>query len=201
MVNRKYFDFTCLGCQKLFKRRTDKCNQSHYCRPCRAIKTSTTHNMSRTRLYKIWQGMIRRCTITTEPGYARYGAKGITVCSEWLTFEPFKEWANSTGYSDQMTIDRIDNSLGYEPSNCRWATPLQQSHNRTNGLDWPSVRKIRKLYKTMTYADLAERYGVHKHTIFLVCHNRIWQDSDYVFIRHHRWNKNQSHTRHQSSAS
>jgi hypothetical protein len=94
-------------------------------------KTRTTHGMSYTRLYYIWQGIKRRCYYEKEPSYPYYGAIGITVCDEWRTFENFKEWALNNGYSDDLTIDRVDNSVGYSPENCRWTTIKEQNRNKT----------------------------------------------------------------------
>ncbi len=90
------------------------------------------HGMSRTRLYKCWKDMKSRCLNPTNNWYDHYGARGITVCDEWLKFEPFAEWALSNGYSDNLTIDRIDNSKGYSPDNCRWATQHEQSMNKSH---------------------------------------------------------------------
>jgi hypothetical protein len=89
------------------------------------------------RLYRIWAGMKRRCNNPAELNYERYGARGISVCEEWNSsdgFLPFQEWALSNGYEDGLTIDRIENSLGYSPANCQWATPKQQSNNRRSNL-------------------------------------------------------------------
>jgi hypothetical protein len=95
-----------------------------------------------------------------------------------------------------LTIDRIDNSFGYHPSNCRWVSSKEQAQNRTNGLSWESVKVIRELYKNHTYSDLAQKYNVHKHTIFLVCQNKIWHDEKFIPTRHHRWNKTHFRTHH-----
>ena len=192
MATKKYFEFTCLGCQEVFERRIDHAHQSLYCRPCRGRKTLTRHNMSRDRLYKIWQGMRQRCENPNSTGFFRYGGAGIKLCSEWEDFEVFKNWAVVNGYNKSLTLDRINNELGYNPDNCRWATPAEQSHNRKIGLDWKSVNEIRELYKTFTYLEIAKKYGVHKHTIFLICKNKIWYDPNFIPTHLHRWNKNPS---------
>ena len=192
MATRKYFEFTCLGCQEVFKRRTDHAHQSQYCRPCRGRKTLTKHDMSKGRLYKIWQGARQRCENPKSTAFHQYGGAGIGFCNEWKDFEVFKDWSLANGYQENLTLDRINNDLGYSPDNCRWATPEEQSHNRTNGLNWTAVKEIRELYKVLPYLDIAKMYGVHKHTIFLVCKNKIWHDPDFIPTRHHRWNKSPS---------
>lgn len=89
------------------------------------------HNMSRTRVYKIWQGMRSRCNNPKHRLYKYYGARGIKVCDEWDSldngFTTFYTWAIANGYSENLSIDRIDFNKGYEPDNCRWADSYTQN--------------------------------------------------------------------------
>lgn len=85
------------------------------------------HGASDTSIYNIWIGMIRRCSDKNNPAYKNYGARGITVCERWKSFENF---LNDMGHRPSgMSIDRINNDHGYSKENCRWATPKQQSLN------------------------------------------------------------------------
>ena len=92
---------------------------------------SRTHGESRTRLYRCWFDMKRRCNNQQDPHYRYYGARGITVCAEWAdSYIPFRDWAMANGYADNLTIDRIDVNGNYEPGNCRWITMTEQQQNR-----------------------------------------------------------------------
>lgn len=74
--------------------------------------------------------MKNRCQLPTYAEYPNYGARGIKVCDEWQTYEPFRDWAKGNGYQENLTIDRINNDGNYEPSNCRWITNYEQQLNK-----------------------------------------------------------------------
>lgn len=84
------------------------------------------------RLHRIWKGMRGRCLSPKNGGYPNYGGRGIRVCEAWDSFENFRDWSLGAGYVVGLSVDRIDPNGNYEPSNCRWVTPLAQASNRRN---------------------------------------------------------------------
>lgn len=119
----------------------------------------TTHSKTKTRLYRIWAKMKARCTHPGDRAYGRYGGRGITVCEDWLSFEPFEKWAVCNGYSDELTIDRRNNNLGYSPENCRWATSKQQANNTRKN------RVIERDGVSRTLAEWGDITGIQPTTI------------------------------------
>lgn len=93
------------------------------------------HGHSKTRVWAIYSGMKARCYNENFPKYKDYGARGICICDEWLNdFMAFYNWSITHGYSDDLSIDRINVNGNYEPTNCRWATLEEQSYNKRNTL-------------------------------------------------------------------
>lgn len=138
------------------------------CESCgrkQAVKTRTLHGESpttgknATRLYGIWIGMRNRCRNPKNHGHPSYGGRGISVCEEWDSYAVFKEWALSHGYSDDLSLDRIDCDGNYSPENCKWSTAKEQGRNKHNN------KVLTFNGETKTLAEWAECTGINYHTL------------------------------------
>lgn len=91
------------------------------------------HYLSTSRSYRIWKAMKARCYNYKDINYKNYGGRGIIVCIEWKdSFVSFYNWAITNGYSDELTLDRIDVNQQYCPTNCRWSIVKEQNKNKRN---------------------------------------------------------------------
>ena len=89
------------------------------------------HGGTGTRLHSIWQNMKQRCYNPKHTNYRHYGEIGVIICNEWKNnFAAFRDWSMINGYSDNLSIDRIEGALIYSPSTCRWATQETQNRNQ-----------------------------------------------------------------------
>lgn len=146
----------------------------------------TTHELTKHPLYGVWSAMKDRCMKERCPAYKWYGARGITVCAEWMDFSVFYSWAIASGWEKGLTIERNKNSLGYSPDNCSFIPLASQQKNRRN------CRLITMDGETKTLTDWCTQYGI----TFLFAYNRIkmgWSDEDAIKKPNNRKSKTLSH--------
>jgi hypothetical protein len=133
------------------------------------------HGLSHTRIDNIYKGMVSRCYHHQNNRFKNYGAMGVTVCDEWLhDKKTFFSWAFQNGYTDSLTLDRIDVYGDYEPENCRWVSYQEQANNKRNN----RVLMIDGISHTM--AEWSRISGIKSGTI----HSRLkkgWTAKDAVW--------------------
>lgn len=117
------------------------------------------HGESKTKLNKAWRNMKDRFYNPRNKRFHRYGGRGITVCLAWHNYEPFRDWAVSHGYSDGLSLDRIDNDGDYCPLNCRWVNSKVQNSNFSRN------RNITYNGETHCISEWARILGIHRNTL------------------------------------
>lgn len=145
-----------------------------------AAESNKTHGMSKTHIFKIWQGMRYRCNTPTSPDYYKYGGRGIKVCEPWNnSFMEFYNWAISVGYieqpkntpyGDRLSIERINPNGNYEPANCKFIPFKYQTKNKRSSLfvtDYDG--------EVLTLTDIARKYNMSPKTIYNYRHNKNWK--------------------------
>lgn len=121
-----------------------------------------------------WAGMMGRCYSKSHSKYSSYGAKGITVCDRWHDFRNFLQDMGERPAGH--TIDRIELKGNYEPSNCRWATAIQQANNKTTN------RRLTIYGETLTIAEWSRRTGISARRIWERIFSNGWDPSEAVSI-------------------
>lgn len=119
-----------------------------------ARSANTTHDMSRTAVYKVWASMIGRCCNPSDAAYQHYGARGICVSPVWR--ESFESFLKDMGPrpSALHSIERLDNDGNYEPGNCAWIMQAAQAQNTRR------VRRFKFRGSVLTARQLSEHYGI-----------------------------------------
>ena len=138
---------------------------------------SKTHGMSKTKIYRTWMGMKNRCYRKSNKHYGNYGGRGIKVCDEWMnSFELFRDWAFKSGYSEELTLDRIDNDGNYCPENCRWVDRFEQMNNTR------SNHRITFNGNTMTLTEWSRKIGLPAHVLRNRINNYGWSEEEALTI-------------------
>lgn len=166
---------------------------------CISLARVTTHGMFKTRQYQCWADMKKRCDNCNIEAYESYGLRGISYQESWKTFEGF--WADmQEGYSDDLTLDRIDVDGNYTKENCRWSSQSVQSHNKRkveSSRNYIGVSKGKGdpkycamltkdgeciyLGKYVNEEDAAKAYDDGSYEIFLDRPNKTVQNNDWVY--------------------
>jgi hypothetical protein len=136
----------------------------------------TTHNKSKSNEYMIWDGMISRCYNKSHHAYNNYGGRGISVCDKWRKFEGFYE--DMGDKPKGLTLERIDNSLGYNKDNCKWASMTEQSRNRrSTKLNETVVGEIKSLInKGIAQSKIAIQFNVSRGNIGHIAQGLTWRN-------------------------
>lgn len=146
----------------------------------RVHETHSKGNHTKTPLYYVWTNMKQRCQNSRNPEYHNYGGRGIKVCDEWQTFQPFHEWAVNSGYTvggKDQSIDRINVNGNYEPSNCRWATFKEQQNNRRVS------RKFNVFGVEMSLEQMAKLSGIHIASLRSRIYSKKMRPEEAISIR------------------
>jgi hypothetical protein len=127
--------------------------------------------------YHSWQAMLARCRYEHRDAERKYAGRGIGVCERWAVFENFL--ADMGERPAGMTLDRADNNKGYEPGNCRWASPVDQARNRRNArLDYEAAFEIAlRLFGGERASDLAREFGISESLPREIFKGRTWNDA------------------------
>lgn len=174
---RKYGKFLCPNpiCNKIVERSLENGLRQKSC-------GCIYHMESFTKLYVVWINMKQRCDNINHKSYKDYGDRGITVCPEWAeSYIVFRDWALSNNYSEGLQINRIKNEGNYEPNNCNFVTPKENSNNRRSNKikSLEIANEIRYLHSTVKYTqkELAKAYDVHQTVISSIINNKIWKNT------------------------
>lgn len=118
-----------------------------------------THGKSYSKEYNTWSSMKARCINKSSSKYSAYGGRGITICTRWFVFENFFD--DMGPQPKGMTLERIDNDLGYSPENCKWASMAEQQRNKRNNV------YLTYNGETKTLTEWAEVVGISRQCMFL----------------------------------
>lgn len=138
------------------------------------VARNKTHGMSKTPMYTLWCAMMSRCYNKNNKAYYRYGGIGITVCDRWHEYHLFLQDMGEK--PEGLSLDRVDNSLGYSAANCRWASYTDQNNNRRDNvfvlmpdgavLTLAQASRVLGLSKASLLVYHLKKYGVYKGVVY-----------------------------------
>ena len=131
--------------------------------------------------YFVWHGMMRRCYNPARHEFKHYGGRGITVCERWHDFANFlADMGPRPAGPERWTLERINNDEGYCPSNCKWATYIEQCANKRshawNRLTREQAAAIRADPRR-PYRVIAADYGVTRHMVGMIIRGDVWREA------------------------
>lgn len=169
-----FYKVECTLCNKIYNRELYAIKKTISCKCRHALPKVSS------RLQNIYNLMKQRCkgNMKFNGGKTYYHDKGIDVCEIWKNNpREFYKWAEISGYSEDLQLDRIDNNLGYNPDNCRWVSvTFQQRNKSSNVLNVELVKKIKKDLTFMRNCEVAKKYCISTSLISQIKKNKIWVD-------------------------
>jgi hypothetical protein len=141
------------------------------------------HRTRNGRTYRAWVSMKKRCNDPNSIGWEYYGGRGIAICDRWKHFVNFS--TDMGECPEGHSIERIDNNLGYEPDNCKWATAVEQNQNKRNvKLTKAVVLEARKLFdEGFDIPSIVEQYGINYHTMYQAVKGLSWRHLNGISLR------------------
>ena len=171
-INKKYWLFRCdCGNEKVIRKDgvVEGIVKSCGC-------TRNKHLLYKHPLYKRWIKIKQRCYNLNDPSYKYYGKRGVVMCDKWKNdFMLFYDWSLENGWSNNLTIDRIDNKGGYSPDNCQYISRSENSMKDVpKKLNKIAVKVIQYcLAKGFSQRRLAKAHGVNQITIWRIANNNL----------------------------
>ena len=159
--DNRIYKCECNFCHNIFYRSCGEMKRPSHCQHIGvAGEVLTPTKWKNKRIGKIFHDMKRRCYDENDEAYRWYGAKGIKICNEWVKNpKSFEEWSMNNGYTDSMTIDRIDETKWYSPDNCRWITRNDNARYKS------TTRVINVDGISLTGRDWAGKLGIGTNKI------------------------------------